>query len=113
MTQQNFVKTYEESIRSNWDYPAFTDYQADTYSYAEVASLIYHIHGIFRSLEIKQGDKVALIGKNSKDWAVIYLAAVSYGTLIVPVLPDFTKESMAFITGHSDSVLLFISDSIY
>jgi long-chain acyl-CoA synthetase len=113
MELKNFVKTYEESIRNNWDYPAFTDYQSDTYTYADVASLIYHIHGIFKALEIKQGEKVALIGKNSKDWAVIYLAAVSYGTVIVPILPDFTKESMAYITGHSDSVLLFISDSIY
>jgi len=113
MAQKNFVKIYEESIRSNWDYPAFTDYQADTYTYADVASLIYHIHGIFKSFEIKQGEKIALIGKNCKDWAVIYLAAVTYGAVIVPILPDFTVESMAFITAHSDSVLLFVSDSIF
>jgi long-chain acyl-CoA synthetase len=113
MTQKNFIKAYEESIKNNWEYPAFTDYQSDTYSYADVASLIYHIHGIFKSCEIRQGEKVALIGKNSKDWAVAYLATVTFGAVVVPILPDFTKESMSFITNHSDSVMLFVSDSIY
>ena len=103
----------QNSIRQNWELNAFSDYEGDTITYKEVACEIKRLHFIFDQLEIKKGDKIALVGRNHSNWAVIYLAVVTYGAVIVPILPDFLTSDIHHIINHSDSVLLFASDSIY
>lgn len=102
-----------ESIKNHWDLPAFSDYEGESRSYGEVAEKIAWLHHIFQKAGIKKGYKIALIGKNSTNWAITYLAAVTYGAVIVPVLPDFHVNDFHHIVNHSDAVLLFATDTVY
>ncbi|MGC9341453.1 MAG: AMP-binding protein [Bacteroidales bacterium] len=113
MLKENFVEFLEKSIKSNWDIEALADYGGDTYTYKEVAERIARIHLGFELAGVKKGDKIALIGKNSTHWSVVFLATVTYGAVIVPILPDFLPENVHHIVNHSDSVLLFAGDSLY
>ena len=114
MLNINYIKEYiEKSIQENWDQPAFSDYQGKTFLYKDVAMQIDRIHKIFDVWEIKQGDKISLIGRNNSNWATTYLATISYGAVIVPILADFATDDIHHIVNHSDSVMLFVGDSIW
>lgn len=113
MLKENFVEFLEKSIKSNWEIEALGDYQGSSYTYKEVAERITRIQIGFDLAGIKKGDKIALIGKNSANWAIVFLATVTYGAVIVPILPDFTADDVHHIVNHSDSVALFAGDSNY
>jgi long-chain acyl-CoA synthetase len=107
-----FNRLFEESIRKYWERPAFTDYGGETISYREAAGKILLLQAIFRRRSIKPGEKIALIGVNSANWALVYLAAVTYGAVIVPILPEFRDEDVQHILSHSESLILFADDEI-
>lgn len=112
--QDNFVKYYERSIRTNWELPALTDYgKGVTYTYAELGAEIAKLHLLFQAYGLKKDDKVALIGTNYSPWCITYLATVTYGAIIVPILQDFKPADAMHIINHSESKLLFVSDYIY
>ncbi len=113
MIQERLIAYIEQSIRKNWDIEALSNYKETGYSYRTIAEKILKLHILFKESGIKEGDKIALIGKNSANWCVIYLATVTYGAIIVPILPDFKPEDLTNIINHSDSRLLFIDDKIY
>ena len=113
MLKENFVEFLEKSIKSNWEIEALGDYEGQSFTYKEVAERITRIHIGFDIAGIKEGDKIALIGKNSASWSVVFLAAVTYGAVIVPILPDFLPEDVHHIVNHSDSIALFADDSNY
>lgn len=114
MVTENFVKEYvEKSLRQNWNRPAFTDYLGKTYTFAEIAKKIAFLHDVYNAWGLNQGDKVALIGRNSSNWAIAYLSVVTYGAVIVPILPDFSPADVHHIVNHSDSILMFSSDNIW
>ena len=113
MIKENLLDYIENSIRKNWNIPAVSDYKGKTYNYSEVARQIVKFHILFEESGIKEGDKIALIGNNTANWAVIYLAIVTYGAVIVPVLSDFKPEDIHQIVAHSDSKILFVSDPIW
>ena len=104
---------FEVSIRSNWDNRALSDYGGSSYTFRDVGARILAIHEIFRQNGINKGDKVALLGKNSSNWGIIYIATVTYGAVIVPILPDFKPADIHFIVSHSDSCLMFVEDFIF
>ena len=110
----NYIKEYiEKSIQENWDQPACTDYKGKTYSYQDVAQQIHRLHKIFEVWGINRGDKISLIGRNNSSWAITYLATISYGAVIVPILADFATDDIHHIVNHSDSVMLFVGDSVW
>jgi long-chain acyl-CoA synthetase len=113
MIPERFVAYVENSIKKNWYLPALSDYNGDSLTYAATASHILKFHLLFDRLGIRKGDKIALLGKNSNRWCSVYLATVSYGAVIVPILPDFKPDDIQSIINHSDSVLLFSSDTLY
>ena len=113
MLKENLVKEIEQSIIRNWSSPAFSDYGKPPLTYADAASRILWFHQVFEDCRIKPGDKIALIGKNSANWATTYLAVISYGAVIVPILPDFHPEEIAHIVRHSESVFVFAADGIF
>lgn len=106
-----FNRLFEESIRKNWDSPAFTDYRKKTLTYGEVGKKILLLHAIFKGRSIKPGEKIALTGPNSANWAIIYLATVTYGAVIVPILCDFHDDDIQHILIHSDSRILFATEA--
>ncbi|WP_108822491.1 AMP-binding protein [Dysgonomonas sp. Marseille-P4361] len=114
MIKENFVELYENSFKNNWDLPALSDYsEKKTLHYKDLAKEIARIHILLEAAQIKKGDKIALIGKNNIPWCVTYLAVVTYGAVIVPILQDFHTDSVQHIINHSDSVLLFTSNQIW
>lgn len=113
MLKENFSRYLADSINKNWEFRALTDYQGDTYHYHDVAGHITRIHSFFREAGIKPGDKIALIGKNSARWGILYITTVTYGAVIVPILPDFKPEDLQQIVDHSDSTVLFVEDAIF
>jgi long-chain acyl-CoA synthetase len=113
MIKERFVAYVEDSIKKNWDLPALSDYNGEKLTYADTGNYILKFHLLFDRMGIKKGDKIALVGKNSARWCCIYLSAVSYGAVIVPILPDFKPDDIQSIINHSDSILLFSTDPIF
>ncbi len=114
MIKEPFIETLRNAIRDNWDSPAFTDYGTDvTMTYADVAQQIEHLHILFRACGITKNDRIALMGKNTSSWVVTYIASMTYGAIIVPILQDFRANDALHIINHSESKLLFIADTLY
>ncbi|MBR2165093.1 MAG: AMP-binding protein [Paludibacteraceae bacterium] len=113
MTEEkyNLVKMFERSFRDNWDQEAVTDYGTNvTLTYGQLAINIEKLHILFRECGIQKDDKIAVMGKNNSNWVAVYLAAITYGAIIVPILQDFRPNDAIHIINHSESKLLFISD---
>jgi long-chain acyl-CoA synthetase len=113
MLKETVSQYLEDSIKNNWDYQALSDYKGDDFTYQDIACIIKRLHTFFDKIGIKQGDKIALVGKNSVRWGSIYLSVVSYGAVIVPILPDFKPGDIHEIVNHSDSILLFAEQSLF
>jgi len=113
MMEENLVALIEQSITDNWRQPALSNYKADTLTYKEVGKRILEIHDVYKELDIQPDDKIALLGKNSINWAIAYLATVSYGAVLVPILSDFHTRDIAHIIKHSESIFLFSDDNLF
>lgn len=112
--EENFIKIYEHSFRTHWSLPAVTDYGTTlTLTYGQIAERIARMHLLFKQCKIKEGDKIAVMGKNNSNWVITYLATVTYGAVIVPILQDFKANDAIHIVNHSESKLLFITDLIW
>ena len=112
--EQNLIKIYEKAIRENWTLEAVTDYgTSNTLTYAQLAENIAKLHLLFDQAGIQEGDKVAVMGKNNANWVTTFLATVTYGAVIVPILQDFKANDAIHIVNHSESKLLFITDLIW
>jgi long-chain acyl-CoA synthetase len=113
MIKERLIGYIEQSIKQNWNIEALSNYKERGYSYREIAEKMIKLHLFFKAAGIKEGDKIALVGRNSANWCVVYLAVVSYGAVIVPILPDFKTEDHTNIINHSDSKMLFVDDKIW
>lgn len=114
MIQENFIKLYENSFRENWDLPCYTDYgESISFTYGEVAEEIARLHLLFKHCSLRRGDKIAIIGKNNTRWCIAYMATITYGAIVVPILQDFNPNDVHHIINHSESVFLFTSDAIW
>ena len=114
MSNDNLLNIYAASFRKNWELPALSEFgMGQTMTYADLARRIAALHLLFKESGIRQGDKIALMGKNSFSWVVVYMATLTYGAVVVPVLNDFNIQDAQHIINHSDSVMLFINESIF
>ena len=114
MIKENIIKIYEESFKENWNLPALTDYtEKKTMTYGDFAEKIAMLHELYRRCNVKRGDKVALIGKNTSEWITIFIGTITYGAVIVPILQEFNPNDVQHIVNHSGSVLMFSSNSIW
>ena len=108
------IQIYEQVLQTYFEKTALSNYgTVESYTFGEVAKEIEKLHILFNKLQIKKGDKIALIGKNNTRWCITYLATITYGAVTVPILQDFTPEDVHHIVNHSDSILLFSADSIW
>lgn len=113
MIRERLIDYVQQSIVRNWEKEALSNYTEKGYTYMEIAEKILKIHVFFKDAGVAEGDKIALVGKNSAHWCIVYLASVTYGAVIVPVLPDFRSEDLINIINHSDSKILFVDDKIF
>ena len=108
----SYNELIEKSIVSNWEKDALTDFKGATLQYHDVARKIEKLHILFENSGVKPGDKIALAGRNSANWAVAFLATLAYGAVAVPILHEFTADQMHNIVNHSDAKLLFVGDVV-
>ncbi len=114
MLQENLIQIYEQSFRENREMSALTDYfKKETFSYYEMAKEIAKLHLLFEKAGIKKGNKIALVGRNNPRWCIAYIATITYGAVIVPILQDFTPNDIIHIINHSESRLLFLGDNYW
>ena len=114
METRNFIKIYETSLFETWDLPALSEYTTrKSLTYGELADKIARLHLLFESIGLQKGEKVALCGKDSIGWVTVYLATVTYGAVIVPILADFNPLDIAHVVNHSEAHLLFITDAVW
>ncbi len=114
MLEQNLIKLYEQSFRDNREMSALTDYfKGETFSYYEIAKEVAKLHLLFKEAGIERGDKIALIGRNNTRWCISYIATITYGAVIVPILQDFNPNDVINIINHSESKLLFLGDNFW
>ncbi|WP_373728769.1 long-chain fatty acid--CoA ligase [Bacteroides heparinolyticus] len=111
--EYGFVDYIEQSIIKNWDNNALTDYKGITLQYKDVARKIAKFHIVLESAGIRPGDKIAVCGRNSAHWAVTFLATVTYGAIIVPILHEFKADNIHNIVNHSEAKLLFVGDQVW
>jgi len=113
MIKEHIIGYIEQSIRQNWDIEALSNYREKGYTYKEIAALMLKYQLFFRDIGIVEGDKVALIGRNSANWCAIYLSVLTYGAVVVPILPDFKPDDLVNLINHSDSKLMFADEKIF
>ncbi len=113
MINEKLIPYLIDAIKEFWDMPAFTDYPGEALTYADVGRRVMWMHRLFEKAGIKKASKIALVGKNSSNWALTWISAISYGATIVPVLANFSPEDTQHIINHSDAELLFISKDKY
>ena len=114
MIKENFIKLYETSFRENWDLPSVSDYGTDqVFFFCDVAEEVARLHIVLEQCGVKKGDKVALVGKDCARWCIAYMATITYGAVIVPILQDFNPNDIHHIINHSEAVVLFVSDRIW
>lgn len=107
---ESFIAFIEESIKKNWDLDALTDYKGATLQYKDVARKIEKLHILLKESGVEKGDEIAVCGRNSSHWGVTFLATVTYGAVIVPILHEFKADNIHNIVNHSEAKLLFVGD---
>ena len=112
MLKEDLVKVFEDSFKLNWEKPCFSDYGSDPLTFGEVACKIKKFHTIFSANGVKKGDKIAICGKNSTNWAIVYLSTLTYGAVTVPLLHDFTADEIHHLVNHSESKFLFAAENV-
>lgn len=110
---KSFVKQVEEVIVKNWDLVSLSNYKGADYTYGDVAKKIAEIHILLDGCGVKKGDKIALCGRNSSEWGILFMGSVTYGAVVVPILNDFTPEIVHNIVNHSQSKLICAGDSTW
>ena len=108
----SFNALIEKSIIDHWDMDALTDYKGATLQFHDVARKIEKLHIMFENSGVVKGDKIALCGRNSANWAVAFLATLTYGAIAVPILHEFMADQIHNIVNHSDAKLLFVGDVV-
>ena len=108
----SFNALIEKSIIENWDADALTDYKGQTLQFHDVARKIEKLHILFENSGIQKGDKIALCGRNSSQWAAAFLATLTYGAIAVPILHEFMPDQIHNIVNHSDARILFVGDHV-
>ncbi|MCL1974042.1 MAG: AMP-binding protein [Bacteroidetes bacterium] len=111
--EKSLNKLFEKCFQEHWTYPALSNYKGETLHYRDVARRIEKLHIVFEECGLKKGDKVAICGRNQANWAVIYLATLTYGAVIVPILHEFKESSIQHIVVHSESRILFAGDQMW
>lgn len=109
----HYFNYLEDVVKRNWESPALANFHGEVFCHKDVAATISKFHIFFRAIGLEKGQKVALYAKNSARWAISFLAVNTYEAVVVPLLSDFTPESVTHLINHSDSVVLFTDKDMW
>ncbi|NDV79656.1 AMP-binding protein [Dysgonomonas sp. 511] len=113
MENNKFLTLIRDGILENWERPALSDYNGETYLYKDFARKIAQIHILLNDMEVKQGDKIAICGRNSANWAVAFFASLNYGAVITTLLHDFSGESIHTLVNHCEARFMFADEFVW
>ena len=113
MIDKNIIALLEDSFKKHWDLPAVSNYEGRDYTYGQMCEAIEKWHLFFAARGLQHGDKVALMGKDTAEWSIFFLAVITYGCVIVPILQDFPPQDAMQIIGHSEAKLLGITPNLW
>ncbi len=113
MIDKNIIALLEDSFKKHWDLPAVSNYEGRDYTYGQMCEAIEKWHLFFAARGLQHGDKVALMGKDTAEWSIFFLAVITYGCVIVPILQDFPPRDAMQIIGHSEAKLLGITPNLW
>lgn len=113
MNDNKFLTLIKDGICDNWERPALTDYNGDSFLYKEFAQKIAELHILFEALNVQKGDKISICGRNSPHWAISFFSVITYGAVPTTILHEFHEENIYSIVEHSDSKILFVNDSVW
>ena len=113
MEYKSVNKMFEKAFRDNWDCLALSNYKGTTIFYRDLAERIAKIHILFEHCGLKQGDKVAICGRNQVNWAVSFLATMTYGAVPVPLLHEFKPGNIHHLVNHSEAKILFVDPTVW
>ena len=113
MNFKSVNKLFEASFKENWDRPAISNYQGATLHYRDLARRIEKMHIMFEECGLEKGDKVAICSRNQANWAVSFLATMTYGAVPVPLMHEFKPANIHHLVNHSESRILFVDDVIW
>ena len=109
MDNHRFLGLIEQSVQSHWELPAFSDFKGTTFLFKDVACHMEKFHILLAEAGIKPEDKVALIGRNSSNWAICFFGILTYGAVAVPILHDFKPDIIHHIVNHSEATAIMLS----
>ena len=113
MATKHYFSYLHDTMTRRWDCLALQDLDGvNKYTYAELAAAMAKLHITWRELGIKEGDKIALCGRNCANWGLLFLAAESYKAVVVSILPDFTAEGIYALVDHSEASLLYVGPNV-
>ena len=104
---QTIINYIEDSIKSNWERQALTDFNGVSFQYRDIARKVAKLHILFENAKIKRGDKIAICGKNSSQWVVAFVASVTYGAVTVPILHEFKADNIHHLVIYHHSTVYF------
>lgn len=110
---KSLIEYLQDSIRTNWEELALTDFHGVSYQYRDIARKVAKLHLLYENARIKPGDRIALCGRNSSQWAVAFIATITYGAVAVPVLHEFKPDNIHHLVSHSGARLLFTDEAIW
>lgn len=113
MNRNSFNANIQETLVSHWDFPALTDYNAESLKFSEVAIQIAKFHIFFQQCNIKPGDKIAICGRNSSNWAISFFSVLTYGAVAVPILNEFKTDAIHNLVNHSEAKILMVGDVVW
>jgi long-chain acyl-CoA synthetase len=113
MDRKNLGSMYTQAFKEHWNLPLFSDYGGEVFKFSDVAQSINTLKTMFAKAGLKPGEKVAIYGRNSSNWAKVFLSTMAYGGIVVPILPDFTPENVHHIVEHSEAKFLFVAKSLF
>ena len=95
--------------------PCFTDFSPEkkTLSYREVLENVENLALWFQNNGIKKGDHIAVFGKNSPEWATVYLAAGFAGAIIVPIDYGLHDKEIETLLSVSKPSFIFVDEEKY
>lgn len=113
MTVNSLNEMFERSFKENWNRPAICDYGQEVMSYRDLSEKIAKMHILFEACGIQKGDRIALCSKNQANWGLVFLATLSYGAVIVPLMHEFKPANVQHLTAHSEAKILFAEESVW
>ncbi|MDE6486856.1 MAG: AMP-binding protein [Muribaculaceae bacterium] len=111
--KESLIPIIEQSIRDNWERPALTNFRGVTFQYRDLARKVAKLHLLYEHAGLQPGERIAICGRNSAQWAVAMISVVTYGCVAVPILPDFKPDSIHHLVNHSDARFMFADNSIW